>query len=326
MNLEIKTHVLELQNLQNNASKLSPERIVKVFCPEENPSCVLYVLSPWTHAGRIALDWQPFKESLPERLVRLKNEGKIAHIPCLVAPDFYTEYGGSQFIDGPYFGNQAKALVEEIFPFIEKHYPIPQGWQKRGIFGRSSGGYGALRLCMDYPQAVSACAAHSADLGFEWLFLPDMLTLPDKLRKYDGRIEKFMSYVESAKKLERGDIHLLMLLGCCGFYSPNPAGHFDLPIDLYNGELIESVWQKWLEHDVVHRFDSRKNSLGLLKHLYIEVGLFDQYRLLYGARRLHQKLATANIEHIYEEFPDNHSGTDYRYDMSLPAMIQALTD
>jgi len=30
--------------------------------------------------------------------------------------------------------------------------------------------------------------------------------------------------------------------------------------------------------------------------------------------------------HRYEEFPDNHSGVDYRMDESLPFLVRALSD
>jgi hypothetical protein len=32
-----------------------------------------------------------------------------------------------------------------------------------------------------------------------------------------------------------------------------------------------------------------------------------------------------DIVHRYEEFPDNHTGVDYRMDTSLPFLVEALT-
>jgi hypothetical protein len=31
------------------------------------------------------------------------------------------------------------------------------------------------------------------------------------------------------------------------------------------------------------------------------------------------------VSHRYEEFPDDHSGIDYRMDVSLPFLVDALT-
>jgi hypothetical protein len=46
---------------------------------------------------------------------------------------------------------------------------------------------------------------------------------------------------------------------------------------------------------------------------------------LYGARRFVRRLDRLGIAHRYEEFPDNHSGVDYRMDESLPFLVHALS-
>jgi hypothetical protein len=51
----------------------------------------------------------------------------------------------------------------------------------------------------------------------------------------------------------------------------------------------------------------------------------DQYDLVYGARRLHRRLEALDVPHRYEEFPDTHSGIDYRMDVSLPWLARALS-
>ena len=37
-----------------------------------------------------------------------------------------------------------------------------------------------------------------------------------------------------------------------------------------------------------------------------------------------RKLNALGVDHIYEEFPDNHSSVDYRMDISLPYLVKAL--
>jgi hypothetical protein len=39
-----------------------------------------------------------------------------------------------------------------------------------------------------------------------------------------------------------------------------------------------------------------------------------------------RRLNEHGIAHRYEEFPDNHSGVDYRMDESLPFLAKALSD
>jgi hypothetical protein len=71
--------------------------------------------------------------------------------------------------------------------------------------------------------------------------------------------------------------------------------------------------------------ETQAGNLRRLKALYIDCGKKDQFNLLYGARRFVRRLNELGIAHRYEEFPDNHSGVDYRMDKSLPFLAQALS-
>ena len=53
-------------------------------------------------------------------------------------------------------------LVQEFFPYIEKHYRVAPGRANRAISGISMGGYGALHLAFRHPQLFSSVSAHSA--------------------------------------------------------------------------------------------------------------------------------------------------------------------
>jgi hypothetical protein len=64
--------------------------------------------------------------------------------------------------------------------------------------------------------------------------------------------------------------------------------------------------------------ESQADNLRRLEALHIDCGEKDQFNLLYGARRLARRLNELGIGHRYEEFPDNHTGVDYRMDESLP--------
>lgn len=55
-------------------------------------------------------------------------------------------------------------LLQEFFPYIEKHYRAAAGRANRAISGISMGGYGALYLAVRHPQLFSSVSAHSAAL------------------------------------------------------------------------------------------------------------------------------------------------------------------
>lgn len=289
---------------------------------------VLYVLAPWTNAGRAQFEWRPFRESLPERLDRLIESQKIP--PCLVvAPDLYTSFGGSQFIDSDFLGHHASHIVKEVVPFVEKTLPALTGAKHRGVMGRSSGGFGALRLAMDFPGEFNAVASHSGDLGFEWVYRRELIGLAQGLQRYQGNVSQFLQYCWQSLKLSGHETHLLMLLGMGASYSPaltSPDG-FELPIDCQTGALRPEVWKLWDAHDPVQRIEQKHQELGLrqLGCLYLDCGFKDQYYLHFGARQFSQRLKNKGISHTYEEFDDNHSGTEYRFDRSLPLMLGPLS-
>ena len=55
-------------------------------------------------------------------------------------------------------------LLQEFFPFIEKHYRVAPGSGHRGVAGISMGGYGALHLAFRHPQLFISVSAHSPAL------------------------------------------------------------------------------------------------------------------------------------------------------------------
>jgi len=97
-----------------------------------------------------------------------------------------------------------------------------------------------------------------------------------------------------------------------------------LPVTLDTCELIKERWANWLRHDPLSILEERPDELRRMKALYIDCGTADQFRLLYGARRFARRLSQLGIQHRYEEFPDSHSGVDYRMDDSLPFLARAL--
>jgi hypothetical protein len=310
--------------LRNSFAGDSHIRPVSAYIPLQSGSFpVLFYLPPWTHGGRTAFDWQPFKESLQARLDRL-IESKLIPPVVVVAVDLFTRFGGSQFIDSSYFGPHGSALTRELVPFVEKNLPVKAGNEHRGVFGRSSGGFGALRLALDFPNIFSRVACHAGDMGFDLLYGADMATFPNKLARHGADAANFLAKVFTLPKISGGDVHLLMLLGMCGFYSPNAKASlgFDLPIDLKNGVIDDAIWQRWLDHDPVRLVARHASPFANLSTLFIDCGNRDQYNLMYGARQLNALLKKRSVPHTYQEFDDDHSGTDYRYDVSLPELCR----
>ena len=305
------------------------ERIVDVYVPQGQDGKglpLLVDLAGFTGSGLGHTNWKNFGENVPERLDRLIGSGAMP--PVVVAfPDCFTRLGGNQYINGAAMGPWEDVLIDEVVPFVESRFGCG-GAGHRGVFGKSSGGYGSIVHAMRRADTWSAAACHSGDMAFELCYLPAM---PDTLRalaKKDGSIETFITDLEGANKPGDKDIHVLMDLAMAATYDPDPSQFLGirLPVDPETCEVIEERWANWLAWDPLRMVESHADNLRSLKGLYIDCGDVDQYDLVYGARRMHRELERLGVPHRYEEFPDNHSSVDYRMDESLPYLVAALTD
>ncbi len=323
----LKSDVLE----RTCKAGFSSNRTHAVYIPKAadpaSPLPIVYLLAPWTSAGRTMFNWEPFREDLPTRLGRLIDQKVIP--PCIVvSPDLFIDYGGSQFINSTWIGHHADHVLDELIPYVEKNFPVKKGWRHRAVMGRSSGGFGALRFALDRDSTFAAVACHAGDIGFEWTYRRSLIDICTGLYKYQDPLI-WMTELKKQKKISGFDTHILMMLGMAAFYSPNPGQPvgFDLPITLRNGEIIESVWARWLQNDPLEIINTSKaqDRMGALKCLFLDCGNRDQYFLHFGARQFSEKLKKAGIKHSYAEFDDNHSGTSYRFDDSLPHVLAAIS-
>ena len=241
-------------------------------------------------------------------------------------PDCMTYLGGSQFVDSPAVGCYAGHVIEEIIPFIGRHFSTSG---RLGLAGRSSGGYGAVRLAMENPGAVHGVACHAGDMGFRTAFLGEITAALAPLHKA-GSPRAFLEAFWNKSRFGSHDFAAFNLLCMSACYSPNMDKDFpaDLPLDIQRGEVDLDVFQRWMAHDpveLIHRPEHREALAGL-DYLFLDVGRFDEYHLQFGARLFVEQLQRYGIEHVYEEFDGGHRGTAYRYNQSIPAMVAALTE
>lgn len=284
---------------------------------------LLVDLVGFTAGGPNHTNWRGFDENVPERADRLIAAGAMA--PCVMAfPDCFTRLGGNQYVDSVAMGRWEGFLIDDMLPVLERRYGCG-GAGRRGVFGKSSGGYGALMHGLRHADVWSAVACHSGDMGFELCYLKEMPGMLRLLARHDGSIEGFIQSIERANGSPQGT-HGLMMLAMAATYDPDPEAFLGirLPVDPRTCELIEARWENWRAHDPTRLIDRHAESLKSLKLLYIDCGLSDQYDLLYGARRFTDGLKSWGLAHRYEEFEGTHSNVDHRMDVSLPLLASAL--
>lgn len=317
---------LDSEVLAGNLVGAPIRRLVDVYIPHGHDGRGLPLLVDivgFTAGGPVHTNWKNFGENLPERLDRLIAAGELP--PVVVAfPDCFTRLGGNQYVNSVAMGRWDDFLRDEVVPFVEQRFDCG-GDGRRGIFGKSSGGYGAMVHALLHPDFWSAAAVHSGDMGFELLYRHEFVPVLRALAKAPD-IGKWVEAFWNARKPKDSDVHILMMFAQAASFDPDPSAPYGvrLPVTSDTCELIPERWANWLAWDPLTLVESHGPGLGALKALYIDCGDVDQYNLVYGARRMHKRLDALGVKHVYEEFDDNHTAVDYRMDISLPILVKAL--
>lgn len=317
---------LDSEALAGNLVRASTRRVVDVYVPHGHDGRGLPLLVDivgFTAGGPVHTNWKNFGENVPERLDRLIAAGEMP--PVVVAfPDCFTRLGGNQYVNSAAMGRWDDFLREEVVPLVEDRFGCG-GTGRRGLFGKSSGGYGAMVHALLHPDFWNAAAVHSGDVEFELTYRNEFPPVLRALAK-DPDIGRWVDAFWDAKKPKDSDIHVLMMLAQAATFDPDPSAPYGvrLPVTLDTCELIPERWANWLAWDPLTLVESHGPGLSALKALYIDCGDVDQYNLVYGARRLHRRLDALGVKHVYEEFPDDHTAVDYRMDISLPMLAKAL--
>ncbi|MDH4095485.1 MAG: alpha/beta hydrolase-fold protein [Betaproteobacteria bacterium] len=312
---------------------------------------VLYDLVGFTGSGLAHTSFKSFGDNVPERAARLIHDGKMA--PCVIVfPDCFTALGGNQYVNSTAIGDYADYLTREIIPFVDREFRTLAAREHRGCFGKSSGGYGAMIHGMQYAQHWGAIADHSGDAYFDFVYWHDWPNTLNELAKHrapkqkagaydarkearrkelelgkdDGRIRRFLQHVWKKEKVSGKEVHALMNLCMAATYDPDPRAPngFRIPFNAETGEPVPGRWKNWQKHDPINLIARYRRNLKTLRGIYIDCGWKDQYHIQYGSRILSRRLAEAGIRHRYEEFDDDHSDIDYRMDVSLPFLANAL--
>ncbi|MBM3162543.1 MAG: esterase [Chlorobi bacterium] len=319
--------------LAGNPAGDPEERQVPVYLPPSYDGIrrfpVIYLLSGFASTGASFMNYSFGRPTVPEMAEKLIAAGRMREC-MIVMPDCMTRYGGSQYVDSPATGQYETYLVEELIPWIDRSLATLPNRENRAVAGKSSGGFGALRLAMKHPCCFSAAACHSGDMNFELCYKPNFPAAARVLERYNGSIAAFLESYEAAEKKPRNDFVLLDMVAMAAAYSPDPEKpapeNMQLPFDSHTCEIIDATWEKWLAFDPVRMLDHEKyrDALHSLNRLYLDCGSFDEYNLQFGHRIFSAKAARHAITHTYEEFPDSHADTSYRYALSLPQLSAAF--
>ena len=324
---------LDSKLLRGNALGDPARRDVTVYLPPEYDASPrrrfpLFVdLVGFLGSGPAHVSWKGFEENVPARLERLVREGEMGPV-IAVFPDCWTRLGGNQYLNSSALGPYADHLVREVVPAVDARYRTHAEARRRAVFGKSSGGYGALIQGLRHARHWGAVASHSGDLFFDLCYRGDVPRVCNHLARFGGDPARFLEDFYAKRKTSGEDTMTLMFLAMAASYDPDPDAPlgFHLPMDVRTAVIDEKRWRRWRAWDpltLVERAACQRQ-LRSLAGLYFDCGDRDQFHLHFGARRLHDRLESLGIAHRYEEFPDDHSGIDYRLDTSLPWLYRRV--
>ena len=333
MRLHGNVHVDMLQSeaLKNNALGDPAERPVVVYTPAgydpegSRTYPVLYCLHGYTGDAAALVGARPWETNVVQWMDRLIAEQRMQQA-LLVIVDGFTRLGGSQYVDSIHNGAYAEYTVREVIGHVDASYRTAAKEEGRAVFGKSSGGFGAMYLSMQYPGTFAAFASHSGDSYFELAHPHAFAHVQRTLEKVHWDIAAFVESFEQRNKRPQHDYVTMEMLGYAAAYSPRSAKAFDLdlPFDRQTGEIREDVFERWLAFDPARMCRSRGPELKRLRLRYLDCGRRDEYALDIGARIVTARMREMGLDVRHEEFDDDHRNVGYRYEVSLPALAAVL--
>ncbi|MBM74040.1 MAG: hypothetical protein CMK59_01460 [Proteobacteria bacterium] len=322
-------------------------RSVHVYLPkgyeQEDKDYPLVVFLPaYGSTGQGLLSWKLGQQSMTQRLDRLIAEGAP---PCIaIFPDCLSSLVGTQFIDSAAVGRYGSYLMKDVLSQVRSRFRCTS---QTGLIGHSSGGYGALRLAIDFPQEVCAVVCHAGDMGFATGYCGDLALSIGPIRKAGSPMAYIREYWGKSHHSHQEWAAMNILCMSCVYapvdelvahrrdeinkgtdpLDPNLPFPSILPVNYETGEIDFQRFLSWEKHDPIVLIDQKyaQEALKGVKWLFLDAGAWDEYHLQLGAQRFCRKLTQYGIPHIYEEFPGGHRGTSYRFDRSLPELLQKLS-
>lgn len=327
----VERPVLESKLLAGNPLGDPADRVTPVYLPpsyDESPSRrypMILAIVGFTGTGRMHLNENWFEPDLPTRLDSLIDSGEMNE-SIVVMPDGATKYAGSQYIDSEATGPYGRYTGEEVIAWADENYRTIPRREARGVFGKSSGGYGSFRMAVDFPDVFSAFACHSGDSAFEYCYLPEFPRALRYLWQKNITPKRFLDTYRANTDRSGDYMPLLNELAMASCYSPNPGSElgFDLPFDVTTGAVVEEVWERWLANDPVRMIATRLDALRSQSLIYLDCGTKDEWFLDVGTRLMAALIREKGLEVVHEEFDAGHMDIQYRYSRSLPLISKAL--
>lgn len=283
-------------NLQGNPTTQN----LKVYLPPgyenfpNNQYPVIYLLHGYPGG------FDTFNE-IPNKVDELISLGKINPM-IIVIPMGMTPFGGSWFTNSYVSGNWEDYIVQDVLRYIDSNYNTLNEKNYRALGGYSHGAYGAINIAMKNPSKFNAIGLYKGGM----MDITRQVIHNEVVMDQMLAAAKFGSYAASTPN-ER------WLWGCAAAFAPDSTdvNLCRLPYTS-DGELIDSIWQRWLEHDPVTMLQSYKDSLLKIDTIEIFTGE-DDFECHPNNVTFHQALLDHGIKHGFTVLPGGHGTKGYAF-------------
>jgi S-formylglutathione hydrolase FrmB len=301
---QIVVERLTSEALKNSGGE-NPTRRITVYLPPDydkttNRYPVIYYLHGFTWSDSLQIASDHFDKLLDKAIAT----GKIRPL-VVVMPNQHTLYRGSWYTNSTLTGNWSDFTAKDLVQFIDAKYRTIANEESRGIVGHSMGGYGAIKIGMQFPDVFSSVYALS----------PGLLGLVKDFG-YNSQAFRRANKVQTHEELINYQSFDDVLANCAvamgRTFTPNPANppfYADLPF-VYEGEKLKidyEVLAKWNENSPIEMADNFVGNLKKLKAIKLDWGRNEEISSIpLSCQIFSQKLENLGVNHYAEEYIGTH--------------------
>jgi len=275
-----------------------------------------YTLFAWSlnvFVQQMGIDLGLDIQAIAESLIAAGEMGEM----IVVMPDGLNAYGGCWYERSPVIGNYRDYIARDLVAYIDGKYRTMANRNSRGISGHSMGGYGSLSLAMEYPEVFGAVAALSPGSPNDFGVPPTPIDMfiaenPETLGEpivLDPKRDT-MELLPTAGVVFTTNFNTNVFYAMAAAFSPNPDNppfFVDLPIEYPEKTIVQEVWEKWMERDLVHQIAQNGRNLADTP-IFVDQGVGPTVIMpeVPNVDRLVAALDAAGLTYTYEEVNGDH--------------------
>lgn len=226
----------------------------------------------------------------------LINYGSIHPVIVVFANGACPPYWGSVYANSALYGNYEDYIVQDLVQFIDTTFRTLAERNYRCISGYSMGGGGSAYLAIKHPDVYRGFASHAGILDLDAVMSVWRLGVLSET----GGVPPY-NYTWGA------GTYTNFFFTAAGAMSPNlnnPPTYVDFPL-CPDGDLIDSVYMKWIQHDNCNLIKqiSPADNLGI----FFSCGTNDGLQLYPANESFRDTLIMLGLDHVFLTTTGDHS-------------------